>query len=437
MSMSKKQFLASLAGGAMLGVSFFSAATSQAQTPSETVPGEILVSFKPGVTGQSIATLHRQNEGHVKEVIPGIDVHVVSVPAGQEEARAAAYGRNPNVLFAEVNGTYQLITDGANDEYFGSQWAYNNTGQTGGTINADINLTEAWHLSTGNSAVKVAILDTGIDAKYDIYGNIPHLDLLDASGVSKVVGGAQFASGNMNDGNGHGTHVAGTVAALTNNLIGVAGTAPGASLLNVKVLDDNGSGSWSGIANGIKWAADNGAHVISMSLGGSRGSSTVESAINYAWDKGVVLVAAAGNSGRKSASYPAYYTNVIAVGATDHNDNKASFSNWGTWVDITAPGVSILSTAPNHPTTQAWSSGVSYASINGTSMATPHVAGVAALLWSEVIDNQVPDVTNRTIRNWIQSGANPISGTGRYWSNGRLDAEKSLLSVPAAPTPTL
>lgn len=215
--------------------------------------------------------------------------------------------------------------------------------------------------------------------------------------------------------------MAGSAAALTNNGIGVAGTCPNCVLYNVKVLADNGSGAWSWIANGITWATDNGAKVINMSLGGSSGSSTVESAVNYAWGKGVVLVADAGNSGTSSPFYPAYYTNVIAVAATDQNDNKASFSNYGTWVDIAAPGVSILSTAPDHPN-KIWGKAVKYGTLSGTSMASPHVAGAAGLVWS----TGICFTDNSCVRNRIETNADQITGTGTYWVNGRLNAYRAV-----------
>ena len=253
-------------------------------------------------------------------LIPGIDVQVVRVPAGAEQARVAAYQKNPNVLYAEVDGTYSAVgtfTPPPNDPYYSSQWQYNNTGQSGGTPDADIDAPEAWAVTTGSSTTKIAILDTGIDQS--------HPDL-----KAKIVGNKNFStSKTFDDKYGHGTHVAGSAAAITNNGIGVAGTCPDCSLLNVKVLGDNGSGNYSWIANGIIWAADNGAKVINMSLGGSVRLRTLSDAIDYAWSMGVVVVAAAGNSSTSQPFYPAAYPNVIAVAATDRNDAMASFSNYG------------------------------------------------------------------------------------------------------------
>jgi thermitase len=371
---------------------------------ADIVPGEVLVKFRPGTPAQVVAEVHRQNGGRVKEEIPGIAVQVVLVPPGQERARAAAYARNPNVLFAEPNGIWQAV-DFPNDPRFGDQWGLHNTGQNGGTADADIDAPEAWVISTDSTGIVVAILDTGIDQSHEDLKDKLLADNLNFSG-SKTV----------DDRYGHGTHVAGIAAAVTNNGLGVAGTCPACRLLNVKVLNDNGFGSWDAIANGIVAAADAGAKVINMSLGGYYYSNTVEAAVNYAWDKGAVLVAAAGNDNTDSPLYPAAYEKVIAVGATDNKDQKASFSNYGDWVDIGAPGVSILSTAPDHRN-RLWIWGVKYAYGSGTSMATPFVSGVAGLVWATACDN------NTCVRTAVEGNADRPSGLSGWWpSGGRLNA---------------
>ncbi len=230
------------------------------------------------------------------------------------------------------------------------------------------------------------------------------------------------------------THVAGSVAANSNNSKGVAGTCGDWSncvLYNGKVLNDSGSGTYAGVANGIIWAADEGAKVISMSLGGSSGSQTVHDAVNYAWgsddngnpvsDRRAVVVAAASNSGSNSPHYPAYYKNVIAVGATDHKDQKASYSNYGSWVDVAAPGSSILSTTVD---------GV-YGTKSGTSMATPHVAGTAGLIWSTSLGTN-----NSEVRRQIETSAadrSVLSGTGPDWSKARINACQAVGGTSCAP----
>ncbi|MBI3975397.1 MAG: S8 family serine peptidase [Armatimonadetes bacterium] len=380
-----------------------------AQPDQEFAPGELLVKFKPGTAAASIADAHRRNGGQVQRTIAGIGVQVVRVPAGQERARVAGYRANLSVEFAEVNGVWHAFAL-PNDPRVGEQWQYHNTGQTGGTADADIDAPEAWDLTTGSSTVNIAILDTGIDQS--------HEDL-----ASKITKNVNFTtSRTVDDRYGHGTHVAGSAAAVSNNGLGVAGTCQGCVLYNVKVLADNGSGSWSWVASGITWAADNGAHAINMSLGGSGGSSTVEAAVNYAWGKGVVLVAAAGNSGSSSPSYPAFYANVIAVAATTDTDAKASFSNFGSWVDVAAPGEDILSTAPDHRN-RIWGTGVKYGTISGTSMASPHVAGVAGLVWSSAL---CASGDNACVRSRVETEADPIAGTGTNWTYGRINAKNSV-----------
>jgi subtilisin len=209
----------------------------------------------------------------------------------------------------------------------------------------------------------VAIIDTGIDRD--------HPDLVDniAEGVNFVRTKGKVNSNAWEDDNGHGTHCAGIVAAL-DNTIGVIGVAPGASLYGVKVLNSQGSGSYSDIIKGIEWSVTNGMDVISMSLSGSTDLEALEDACDAAKAVGIVVVAAAGNYGDTSLPYPAAYDSVISVGATDSSDVLASWSNTGTGLDLVAPGVVIYSTYK----------GDTYATLSGTSMACPHVAGTAALV---------------------------------------------------------
>jgi thermitase len=378
--------LLSIAGG-------FAAAQAPDDTPGH-APDRILVKFQPGTPDEAKANVHQRLGGRVIGVIPGIDVAVVSVSQNQAAEKARAYGREKNVEFAEPDYIAKAIFT-PNDPYFDSQW-----GMT------KIQAPQAWDVTTGSSNVKIAILDTGIDQN--------HEDL-----AAKIVANKNFTtSSTVDDLYGHGTHCAGIAAAITNNSTGVAGVGFYTSLMNGKVLDDRGSGYYSWTASGITWAADNGAKVISMSLGGSSASSTLENAVNYAWSKGVVVVAAAGNSGKTAPIYPAYYTNCIAVAATDQNDAKASFSTYGSWVDVAAPGVSIYSTLPNHSNSIGTTN---YGSLSGTSMATPHVAGLAALVWSTA-----SGTSNTSVRSRIQSTADKIAGTGTYWQYGRINAYKAV-----------
>jgi hypothetical protein len=220
--------------------------------------------------------------------------------------------------------------------------------------------------------------------------------------------------GTPDDVYGHGTHVAGIAAAITNNGLGVAGLGYSSTIMNVKVLDDNGMGAYSWIVSGIIWATDNGAEIINMSLGAPYDSSALEDAINYAWSKGVVVVAAAGNNGDTVPMYPAYYTNCLAVAATDTGDARASWSNYGDWVDVAAPGLSIYSTLKNS----------SYGYMSGTSMAAPHVAGLAALLFTMMADTNGDGKLNDEVRSRIEATCDDIGISGVGY--GRINAAQAV-----------
>lgn len=259
--------------------------------------------------------------------------------------------------------------------------------------------------------VKVAILDTGIDRS--------HEDL-----SSNVIGGYSVFTDDANkdpfyDGSSHGTHVAGTVVAL-NNTLGVLGIAYSAELYSVKVLNNDGSGSYAGIAQGIEWAVENKMDIINMSLGGSQSSSILEQWCQIAYDSGILVIAAAGNNGRRNGQgdtvgYPAKYDSVIAVAAIDQSNNRASFSSHGPAVELSAPGVEILSTTP----------GNLYSSYNGTSMASPHVAGVAALVWQAK-----PELTNSKLRQLLNDSALQL-GASNHYGYGLVQALTAIQSTPS------
>ncbi len=368
-------------------------------------PDRVLVKFKSGVSKAEKERVHARHGGKVIKEIPALDVQVVQVQTGKVEEKVEAYKSEGTVEYAEPDYAAKAIGI-PNDPYFSRQWDMNNTGQTGGKPDADIDAPEAWDITTGAPAVKIAVLDTGIDQD--------HEDL-----AAKIVANVNFTdSSTVDDMFGHGTHVAGIAAAAGNNWLGIAGVAYNASLLNVKILNDTGNGYYSWVIEGIVWAADNGAKVINMSLCGTRPSRTLEQAVNYAWSKGAVLVAAAGNDGNCKPTYPAYYRNCIAVAATDANDLKAGFSTYGKWVDMAAPGVGIYSTLPNHPSVIDNYLGIAgYGTLDGTSMATPHVSGVAALVWASKYGT-----SNLAVRSRIEDTADRIQGTGTYWAHGRANA---------------
>ncbi|MBU7585207.1 MAG: S8 family serine peptidase [Nostoc sp. TH1S01] len=274
-----------------------------------------------------------------------------------------------------------------------------------------VNAPEAWNNGYTGKGVVVAVIDTGVDynhedLKNNIWTNTKEIagNGIDDDGNGYVddVRGWNFVNNNNNtlDQNGHGTHVSGTIAGEKNNY-GVTGIAYNAKIMPVKVLNDSGSGSYNAIANGIYYAVNNGANVINLSLGGNFSNRTLQNAVEYANSKGVVVVMAAGNDGGSQPNYPARYANNtgIAVGAVDRNNNLANFSNRSGTNElayVTAPGVDVYSTVPNNQ----------YASYNGTSMATPHVAGVVALMLSanrSLTPTQVRQIITETAGNNTQA----------------------------------
>lgn len=305
---------------------------------------------------------------------------------------------DPDVEFAEPDYPMMALMT-ANDPLAKAQWAV-----------AKIQLPAAWDLTGGSPGIKVAIVDTGIDSR--------HPDL-----TGQVVGGFDFFNRDADaaDDMGHGTHVAGTVAALTNNGVGVAGVAWSSRLLAVKVLGANGSGYTSSIAEGISYAVRQGAKVINLSLGSPQNSSLLDSAVKQALAAGVTVVAAAGNDGVSTRMYPAAIPGVLAVGSSDSTDGRSSFSNHGTWVTVAAPGSSILSTYP----------GGRFQTMSGTSMAAPHVAGVAALVLA-----QHPDWSADQVKTAIATSGDPVRGFESNPAIRRVNAYRALSGIAPAPGPT-
>lgn len=259
--------------------------------------------------------------------------------------------------------------------------------------------------------VVVAVLDTGVAPHAELDGA-----LLPGQNFTTSPGGATDTT----DRNGHGTHVAGTVAADAGS--GVEGVAVGAKVLPVKVLGDTGSGSSTGISNGIVWAADQGADVINMSLGGRHSSTVYDAAVAYARSKGASVVAAAGNDNTSATFMPAAAPGVIGVAATDQNGAKAPFSNYGSYIDVAAPGVGIVSTYP----------GDDFAGMSGTSMASPHVAGVVALM-----EAAAPAITPDQVQQALTASATDLGVAGRddVYGHGQVDAVRAVRSAKALAGP--
>jgi len=402
----------------------------------EYVAGELLVTYKKGAFEKAKDEAPKKVNGKVEKDFPEIDVQLVSVPevkdAHDRGAREQALEQKKEDLEQDPNVEsvdYNHVREGGwvpNDTGYGEQWGY-----------PKINAPGAWNTTRGSTSVKVAVIDSGIDPN--------HPDL-----QGKVVGQKDFVDNddNASADHPHGTHVAGTIAANTNNNTGVAGTCPNCSLLIAKVLDQNNEGYDSDLIEGISWASANGANVINMSLGGYPSSTALQQAIDNAWNKGAVLVASSGNDGTSGPeSYPAAYPNVIAVGATNSYDSRAVFewrsgshpwfdgwtwkfvgaSNAGDWVDVAAPGKGIYSTTDSYYSWRTWKYVGRYESWDGTSMAAPHVSGLAGLLVSKGF------VNNAQVRSRIESTTKDLGTTGKdsVFGYGLINAQAALASERA------
>ncbi len=345
------------------------------------------------------------------------------MPSGFNAERfALLLEKMPDVEYVEPNAlVYALMSP--NDQYYSYQWHL-----------PQIKMEQAWDIAQGEGVI-VAVVDTGIayeDYTDPMTGKI-FKQAPDLAGTAFVVG-YDFVNDDThpNDDNSHGTHVAGTVAQTTNNTLGVAGVAFKANLMPVKVLGANGSGTLADVADGIRWAADHGAKVINLSLGTTASSNTVKNAVAYAYGKGATIVAAAGNDGKKRNMYPAAYNEyVIAVGAVRYDKQRTRYSNYGSFVDLVAPG-GDLNVDQNKDgygdgvLQQTFAQGnpvqFGYYFYQGTSMATPHVVGAAALL----VSNGVTDPSE--VRSRLESTAQDLGSKGKdvYYGWGLVDAVKAL-----------
>ncbi len=350
--------------------------------PADDYDGDhILVGWDRSLPEQARADVHSQEGGRVANRIAEIDVDVVEIPENQDPNDwVARYQRHPQVAFAELNYRVEQ-TSIPSDTLFGQQWGFHNTGQSvsgslvRGVSDWDIDAPEAWDAAFGSGnfpssgGTRVAIIDTGIDRA--------HVELLNkvqacASALAAI---GTVTNGSCSDDNFHGTHVAGTVAAHTGNGIGVAGTAPDAGLAICKALNASGIGFVTDVAACIGWSwRTAGARIISMSLGSEEESDTEERAVRDATAAGALVIAAAGNGFDSTPNYPAHYPEVMSVASFNQAGVISDFSTCNSDVEIAAPGEDIWSTFPEN----------TYGVISGTSMATPHVSGAAALVMSEL-----------------------------------------------------
>ncbi len=376
-------FLAVALGAALLPAAGVSAAKPEAVVNPGT--DQIIVKMKPSKVDQT-ASVAAKAGASVKKAIDG-NLKVLKVSDGNVGDVLAKVQADPNVEYAELDPIMKISLT-PNDPSYSGQYHL-----------PKIQAPAAWNVTTGSTSTKIAIIDTGVD--------LSHPDL-----SAKILPGYDFVNGDSvaQDDHGHGTHCAGIAAASTNNNTNGAGVDWNARIMPIKVLNSAGSGYTSDIINGVNWAVANGANIISMSLGGTGSSAAFQTAINNAWAAGVVIVAAAGNAGNTVKNYPGAYNNVVAVGSTDSADNKSSFSTYGSWVHVAAPGTSINSTRLGGGMTV----------MSGTSMATPIVAGLAGLVRANN-----PSLSNAGIVSKIFSGADPIGVPG-WWQYGRVNAFNSL-----------
>ena len=400
---------------------------------ADAVPGELLIQFRDAANNDDVRGLYRAHGLQELERLYNSDdvagIRRVSVPAVAIDAVTRALQNNPHVQFVEPN--FMASSFAVNDTLYNLQWNFNNA------TNGGINVEQAWDVSTGAGAI-VAVLDTGIAYKNHQDATGTYYQAPDLAST-RFVSGYDFINNDAhaNDDHSHGTHVAGTIAQSTNNSQGTAGVAFNATLMPVKVLGKDNFGSYSAIANGIRWAADRGAHIINMSLGGSTASKTLEDAVAYAYGRGVTIIAAAGNNATNGVSYPAAYDNyVIAVSATRFDETLARYSNYGSSISLAAPGGDlgvdqngdgfgdgILQNTFNPNTKDTSAFGYYY--YQGTSMAAPHVAGVAALIVSQGITDPAE------VRHILESTAKDRGPAGKdiYFGHGIVDAGAAMEAI--------
>jgi thermitase len=374
------------------------------------VAHQVIVKYASGASDGARAAADKR--GGVQDVVgrvTGLGAQVVRV-IGAADAAAAALNRSGAVQYAEPDFLMHALAT-PNDPLFGQLYGL-----------AEMQASAGWDTAglasfpSGNG-VKVGIVDTGIDANHeDLVGQTADCAGVKSFGILGGLFGADptIVAGKCVDDNDHGTHVAGTVAAIANNGKGVAGVAFNSRLSICKALSSSGSGAISGVANCIRWAAQQGVKVISMSLGGGA-STTLQQAVQAAWNNGngAVVVAAAGNDGNSTVSYPAGYPEAVSVAAVDSSNAHASFSNANSDVEVAAPGVNVLSTKR----------GGGYVAFSGTSMATPHVSGVAALIWG-----RNPSFNALQVRNKLDASVDDKGAAGRdpSYGFGRVNLVKAL-----------
>lgn len=413
----------------------------------ESVPGEYVVKLRSSLSAKaSVQALSQELGASIKSRIPHLNIVVIQRPTIEIQSNVIkSLSQNPNVEIVEPNYIYS-INKTPNDPDFSRLWGLRNVGQQDsdkrdGVAGIDVGAEQAWDITTGSKDVVVAVIDTGVDFNHpDLKENMwineaeangqPGVDD-DNNGVIDDIHGASFVdakkpTGNPLDDHGHGSHCAGTIAGLGDDGKGIVGVAWNARIMGVKFLSASGSGSLEGAIKAIDYASSMGARILSNSWGGGGHSEILKQAIERSNEAGTLFVAAAGNEANNndsSPTYPATYDvpNVISVAAIDNRGQIASFSNYGkTKVHVGAPGVNIYSSVK----------GGKYASWSGTSMATPHVSGMAVLLASHE-----PHLTNIQMKERIVSTARPISGLRGKVKAGLANAYTMLTNTIPQPDP--
>jgi subtilisin family serine protease len=410
--MSRPRTVASIVATTLLAAAA-SASAFQSGGDLPVHPSRLLVKVKKGAKAEDIAAAHARVGGKVLKDLPQIGWQIVEVKAGRNFAAQEMYSHEPAFERADLDHARKVAST-PNDPYWPYEWHM-----------VDIKADQAWNTVKGDPSVVVAVMDTGMDHTHpDLApnawtnpGEIPGNGIDDdGNGYIDDVYGWDFAYGDNdpNDNYGHGTACAGIVAAAQDNSIGMSGVAPKCRLVGIKAANDSGYFYDSANVPAFVYIADMGFKVVSMSFYADQVTPAERDAVDYCWSKGVVLVAAAGNDSHVLPYYPGAYEHVISVAATDGADNRAWFSDYGSWVDVAAPGVSLVATVPGGGYTTGFA---------GTSGATPHVAGLAALLFAAK-----PGATNAEVRAALEDTAHATvdPNLGEYTNYGRIDCKAAV-----------
>ncbi len=389
----RPQCISGIQGLFILGTCWALTVPVQGADRPEYVPGRLLVGYRQGVQPEVADRVLGAHGAVTRKLVQQIGMRVVEVPEGSGDAVMASLRQTGAFRYVERD-YYAHIAAVPNDPSFPSEWHL-----------AKIQAPKAWDVSTGSPSVVVAVIDSGADTA--------HPDL-----ASKLVPGWNFlnSTADITDREGHGTAVAGTIAAAANNGTGVAGVTWGSTIMPLVVVNSSGVAAYSDIAAAIEYAADHGARVMNISIGGPDASAALQSAVDYAWSKGAAVFASAMNNSTSAAYYPAACNHAVAVSATDSTDSLASFSNYGNWITVSAPGTNILTT----------SMGGSYGYWSGTSFSSPITAGVAALALAAN-----PSLTNSDLVTLLEQNADDIGVPGYDAQSGfgRVNAYRTVAAA--------